>query len=113
MTYDEISKMLFHFGFTEGFGNIRTKKTKDYKLVASFPNYALDNIYTIYISAMLNNTSQSLASFIVEATDYGTLEHKLETLLDKLKPLLTKFSEDLASLKEEMQKQNIVKNIVR
>ena len=108
MTYDETSKMLFHLGFTEGFANIRTKKTKDYKLVSSFPN-ALDTINTIYISVILNNTSQSLTSFVVEATDYETLEHKLETLLDKLKPLLTKFSEDLASLKEEMQKQNIVK----
>lgn len=104
--------MLFHLGFTEGFSNIRIKKTKDYELVSSFPN-ALDNIHTIYISVMLNNTSQSIMSFILEDTDYGTLEHKLETLLNKLKPLLTKLSEDLASLKEEMQKQNIVKNIVR
>lgn len=110
MTYDEISKVLFNLGFTDGISNIRIKQEPNYKLVAFFSNKDEFHINEIFISIKLKEQRESLYAFVVKAEYYKQLETDLEKVINVVKVPITKFIEEMNnSVKELKDVQNVIK----
>lgn len=93
MTYDELSKILFCFGFDKGVRNIRQKQEMGYKINAFFEDK--EDIDQMFLAVVMEKMNESLWSISINIEDKEQLESKLEKLLFHLRFTIHKFYDEL------------------
>lgn len=93
MTYDEVSKIIFHLGFTDGIRNVRKMHFECGKFIIGFKDE--ENIDEVYLSVSFKNCSESIYSVVIKETDKDAFAGKLERTIDLIKPLFITFNEQM------------------
>jgi hypothetical protein len=93
MTYDEVSKIIFNLGFTDGIRNVRKMQFECGKFIIGFKDE--ENIDEAYLSVSFKNCSESLYAVVIKETDKDAFASKLERTIDLIKPLFITFNEQM------------------
>lgn len=106
MKYNEIDKMLFYHGFTEGIRNVRKKYNKYCTLIASFKDE--DNIDKLFIGLRIKNCYETIYSCSIKLEYYEQAEKALEEVLRTLETEVTKFIDSLNDKLDKLKSTVII-----